>query len=138
MDHIKLKCTNYSFHPTFFRHDIHYKPYFLHSCYSNSFTSKKFYCLSNCSSLYREENSDIKSENSTVKPLSVIPICIISLQLSFISSGPHNFPHKQCIIISDISFYKVLFSHISLSEFPVLTHNIPKMIIFEKEICKAM
>jgi hypothetical protein len=50
---------------------------------------------------------------------------------------PKNCPREQCIIILDVSFLKVLFSHISHSEFLVLTHSIFEMVISEKDIPEA-
>jgi hypothetical protein len=54
---------------------------------------------------------------------------LLALRLFFVTV---HCPYKQCIIISDASFYKMLFSHISHSEFLVLTHNILGMIVSEK------
>jgi hypothetical protein len=72
-----------------------------------------------------------------VKPLSIIPVCIIFPQLLYIFSGPEGHPYKQCIIMSDASFLKVSFYCVSCSEFLVLTHNIPRMMVSEKKIMKV-
>jgi hypothetical protein len=70
---------------------------------------------------------------NTVKPLSIGSICIAFPQVSFIFLVPINSPYKQCIIISDASFLDVSFYCISCSEFLVLTHNIPGMIVSKKK-----
>jgi len=44
-------------------------------------------------------------------------------------------PYKQCIIISySAEFLKVSFFCISFSEFPAVTHNIPRMIIWWRTV----
>ena len=69
----------------------------------------------------------------TVKPSfiallhSVFPQRIINFFLA-----PINCPHKQNIIISDMSFLKMSVYHVNCTEFLVLTHNIPEMIVFHK------
>jgi hypothetical protein len=59
----------------------------------------------------------------TVKPLSSISVCFISCNYLLFLLLLKNFPCKLCVILLDISFLRVLFSHSSGSEFPVLTHT---------------
>jgi hypothetical protein len=74
---------------------------------------------------------DVISYLYAVKPLSIIPVCIVFLQLLFISSSPENHTCEQHIIILDASFLRVSFSHISCSEFPFLTYSMPRMIVLD-------
>jgi hypothetical protein len=68
-----------------------------------------------------------------VKPLSIVSLYTVFLQVLFIVSGLVHDPYKQSIIISDLSFLKISFSLISDSEFLVLTHNFPRMIVLRKK-----
>lgn len=70
--------------------------------------------------------------NRAVKPLSSFPVCINLSQLPYITSSPESHPYKQCIIISGVSFPKVLFFCVIHSEFLILTRFIPKMMVSEK------
>jgi hypothetical protein len=67
-----------------------------------------------------------------VKPLSVIPKCIVFLQVSSFPLVLAQCPYKECIIISDALFLEVSFSSINYSEFLVPTHNIRGIIVSEK------
>jgi len=69
--------------------------------------------------------------NRAVKSLSIFPVCINLLQLFYITSSSESHPYKWCIVISGVSFLKVLFSCIIHSEFLILTHCIPKMMVSE-------
>jgi hypothetical protein len=62
----------------------------------------------------------------TVKPLSIIPVCVVCPQLSFISSGPENCVYEQHVIILEALFIRVSFSYVICSKFPLLTHSMPK------------
>jgi hypothetical protein len=66
------------------------------------------------------------------KSLTIFPVCIIFLCHSFLLV-PKIHPHEQCINVSGTSFLKVLYDSISLSDFLVLTHNIPRKIISEEK-----
>lgn len=70
--------------------------------------------------------------NCAVKPLPVFPVCIDLSQLFYITSSLESHPYKLCVVISGVSFLKVLFSCIIHSEFLILTHYIPKMMVSEK------
>lgn len=71
-----------------------------------------------------------------VKPLSIVPTCIVFLQVSLISSGPKKSSTLCCEMILEVLFLKVLFSCIRCSEF--LTHNISRIIISEKNVLNVM
>lgn len=70
--------------------------------------------------------------NRAVKPPSIFPVCINLSQLSYITSSPESHPYKRFIIISGVSFLRMLFSCVIHSEFLLLTHCIPKMMLSEK------
>jgi len=70
--------------------------------------------------------------NRAGKPLSIFPACINVSQLLYITSSPERHPYKWCVIISGVSFLKVLFYCIIRSEFLILTCSIPKMMVSEK------
>jgi len=63
------------------------------------------------------------------------------LQVLLIPLGPKKITHiKQCIIIPDVSFFKMSIHHTSHSVFQelfVLTHNIPRLIISEESLMKV-
>jgi hypothetical protein len=64
----------------------------------------------------------------TLKPLSVIPICVTFLWLSFISSGPKNRPYLlRCVVPLSVVFPCQSF------RFLVLTHNIPELLCLRKK-----
>lgn len=62
-----------------------------------------------------------------VKPLSIFLVCIVFVQLSFISYFLKSGPYEHYYIILDAAFLKVLFSQVDYSEFLVLTHSILKI-----------
>jgi hypothetical protein len=68
----------------------------------------------------------------TVKPSLIAPLHTVFPQESLIFLAPINCPNEQNIIISDVSFLKVLVYHVNHSEFLVLTHNIPEMTVSDK------
>jgi len=70
--------------------------------------------------------------NRAGKTLSIFPACINLSQLLYITSSPESRPYKWCVIISGVSFLKVLFYWVIHSEFLILTCCIPKMMVSEK------
>jgi hypothetical protein len=62
-----------------------------------------------------------------VKSISIVLVCIVFVQLLFISYCLRNGPYEHCYVILDSTFLKVLFSQVDYSEFLVQTHSILKI-----------
>ena len=76
---------------------------------------------------------DVGNEGTMFEMLVVIiSICAFSCSYYSFLSVPKNWAYKHCSVIFDALFLGVLFSYLSHSEFPVLTHSLTKMIAFEK------
>lgn len=68
----------------------------------------------------------------TLKPLSIIPICVTLLQVLFISYGPKNRPYKQFIIKSYVLFLEVLFSFMNFSDSWSWPTILPELLFLRK------
>jgi len=73
----------------------------------------------------------IEASSHTVKPLSIIPVCVCVLFYC------KNCPYKQHTITLDALFLKMLFPPVHCSVFLVLTRTIPRITVFPEKIVEV-